>query len=168
MIKNYIILNMKINKKPFKRCPRCDNKCIQTATKCNECGLIFSRLDYATNKAAKEMMKKDDRDYILYTSTLPKDISYTKLLLYTLFLGLFGGHYYYVGKYVKGILMSAMMVYTIVCVIFNVYLVEALSVLYVPIGIGVLAWMVSCVYVICKKFKVPVCIETTETGGFKV
>ncbi len=114
------------------------------------------------------MIKKGDRDYILYTNEIPKDLSYTKLLLYTLFLGLFGAHYYYTGKYIKGILMSAMMAYTIVCLIFNAYLVEYLSILYLPIGIGVLAWIISCVYVICKKFKVPVCIETTATGGFKV
>ena len=64
--------------------------------------------------------------------------------------------------------MSAMMAYAIVCVVFNAYLVDVLSVLYVPVGVGVLAWIVSCVYVISKKFKVPVSIETTETGGFKV
>ena len=159
---------MKIRNKPFKHCPRCDNKCIQTAEKCDECGLIFSRLDFATNKAAKELMKKGERDYIIYTNQLPKDLSYTKLLLYTLLLGLIGVQYYYTGKYIKGILMSAMMAYAIVCLIFNAYLVEYLSFLYLPIGIGVLAWIVSCVYVICKKFKVPVFIETTETGGFKV
>lgn len=158
---------MKQNK-IFKRCPRCDNKCLLNATKCEECGLIFSRLEFATNTAAKNMIKKGDRNYILYTSDLPKDLSYTKLLIYTLILGLFGAHYYYTGKYIKGILMSAMMAYAIVCLIFNAYLVEYLSFLYLPIGIGVLAWIVSCVYVICKKFKVPVFIETTETGGFKV
>ena len=158
---------MKQNK-IFKRCPRCDNKCLLNATKCEECGLIFSRLEFATNTAAKNMIKKGDRSYILYTSDLPKDLSYTKLLIYTLILGLFGTHYYYTGKYIKGILMSAMMAYAIVCLIFNAYLVEYLSFLYLPIGIGVLAWIVSCVYVICKKFKVPVFIETTETGGFKV
>ncbi len=158
---------MKQNK-IFKRCPRCDNKCLLNATKCEECGLIFSRLEFATNTAAKNMIKKGDRSYILYTSDLPKDLSYTKLLIYTLILGLFGAHYYYTGKYIKGILMSAMMAYAIVCLIFNAYLVEYLSFLYLPIGIGVLAWIVSCVYVICKKFKVPVFIETTETGGFKV
>lgn len=158
---------MKENK-IFKRCPRCDNKCLLNATKCEECGLIFSRLEFATNTAAKNMIKKGDRSYILYTSDLPKDLSYTKLLIYTLILGLFGAHYYYTGKYIKGILMSAMMAYAIVCLIFNAYLVEYLSFLYLPIGIGVLAWIVSCVYVICKKFKVPVFIETTETGGFKV
>ena len=146
----------------------CDNKCLLNATKCEECGLIFSRLEFATNTAAKNMIKKGDRSYILYTSDLPKDLSYTKLLIYTLILGLFGAHYYYTGKYIKGILMSAMMAYAIVCLIFNAYLVEYLSFLYLPIGIGVLAWIVSCVYVICKKFKVPVFIETTETGGFKV
>ena len=158
---------MKQNK-IFKRCPRCDNKCLLNATKCEECGLIFSRLEFATNTAAKNMIKKGDRSYILYTSDLPKDLSYTKLLIYTLILGLFGAHYYYTGKYIKGILMSAMMAYAIVCLIFNAYLVEYLSFLYLPIGIGVLAWIVSCVYVICKKFKVPVFIEPTETGGFKV
>ena len=158
---------MKQNK-IFKRCPRCDNKCLLNATKCEDCGLIFSRLEFATNTAAKNMIKKGDRSYILYTSDLPKDLSYTKLLIYTLILGLFGAHYYYTGKYIKGILMSAMMAYAIVCLIFNAYLVEYLSFLYLPIGIGVLAWIVSCVYVICKKFKVPVFIETTETGGFKV
>ena len=47
-----------------------------------------------------------------------------------------------------------------VCLIF--------SFLYVPIGLGVLAWIVSVVYVISKKFKVPVYIERAETGGFKV
>ena len=155
-------------RKVFKRCPRCDNKCLQTAQKCDECGLLFSRLDYAANTAAKNLIKKGDRDYILYTSILPKDLSYTKLLLYTLFLGLFGAQYYYTGKYIKGFLMSAMMAYAIVCVVFNAYLVDVLSVLYVPVGVGVLAWIVSCVYVISKKFKVPVSIETTETGGFKV
>ena len=158
---------MKQNK-IFKRCPRCDNKCLLNATKCDECGLIFSRLEFATNTAAKNMIKKGDRSYILYTSDLPKDLSYTKLLIYTLILGVFGAHYYYTGKYIKGILMSAMMAYAIVCLIFNSYLVEYLSILYLPIGIGVLAWIISCVYVICKKFKVPVFIETTETGGFKV
>ncbi len=158
---------MKHNK-IFKRCPRCDNKCLLNATKCEECGLIFSRLEFATNTAAKNMIKKGDRSYLLYTSTLPKDLSYTKLLIYTLLFGLFGAHYYYTGKYIKGILMSAMMAYAIVCVIFNAYLVDYLSILYLPIGIGVLAWIISCVYVISKKFKVPVFIETTETGGFKV
>lgn len=155
-------------KKPFKHCPRCDKKMLVTATKCDECGLIFSRLDYATNKAAKEKLKRGDRDYILQVTTIPKDVSYLKLLLYTLFLGLMGGHYYYVGKYVKGALMTLMFTYAIFCVIFNAQIVEYLTILYIPLGVGVLAWMVSCMYVICKKFKIPVSIEMTETGGFKV
>ena len=154
--------------KIFKRCPRCDNKCLQNATKCEECGLIFSRLEFATNTAAKNMIKKGDRSYILYTSALPKDVSQTKLLVYTLILGLVGAHYYYTGKYVKGAFMSLAMLYALFCVIFNAYLVDYLTFLYIPIGIAVLSWIVSSIYVICKKFKVPVYIETTESGGFKV
>ncbi len=155
-------------KKLYKRCPRCDRKMLATASKCDECGLIFSRLEYATNTAAKEKFKNGDRDYIIYVSNLPSDVSYLRLLLYTFFLGLVGGHYYYVGKYIKGVLMTLIFVYAAFCVIFNAYIVDYLQLLYVPMGIGVLSWIVSCVYVISKKFKVPVSIEVTETGGFKV
>lgn len=161
---------MKFNTKPYKRCPRCDNKCLITQTKCEECGLIFARMDMATNRAAKNMIKRGDRQYLLYTNKLPKDLSYTKLLLYTIFLGLFGAQYYYTGKYIKGFLMSAGFVYTLVCVIFNAALQPIFEsyFLYVPVGIYAFAWVISMCYVIIKKFKVPVCIETTETGGFKV
>ena len=161
---------MKIERKqkPFKHCPRCDMKMLATATKCEECGLIFARLEYATNTAAKEKIKNGDRDYILEITTIPKDVSYVKLLLYTLFLGIFGGQYYYVGKYVKGALMTLVSLYTLFCVIFNSQIVDYLNFLYLPVGVGVLAWMISCMFVICKKFKIPVSIEMTDTGGFKV
>lgn len=156
--------------KMFKRCPRCDNKCISSAEKCPDCGLIFSRLQYATNGAAKEKMRRGDREYILYVTELPKDLSYVKLLLFSLFLGLFGVHYYYTGKYVKGFLMSALFAYTIVLVMFNQYLVAhefLMEILAIPVAILVLAWIVSVVYVLSRKFKVPVAIEVSKTGGFK-
>lgn len=159
---------MKIKNKPFKHCPRCDNKCIQTAEKCDDCGLIFSRLDFATNKAAKELMKKGERDYIIYTTQLPKDLSYTKLLLYTLLLGLVGAQYYYTGKYIKGFLMTTCFAIATIGVIFNSFLLNVIELIYIPCGIAVIAWIVSCVYVISRKFKVPICLERMETGGFKV
>lgn len=161
---------MKYKSSPYKRCPRCDNKCLATHTKCDECGLVFARMDMATNKAAKNMIKRGDRQYVLYTKNLPKDISYVKLLLFSIFLGLVGGHYYYTGKYIKAFLMSAGFAYTLVCVIFNYALQNFMDTyyLYVPIGILAFSWVVSVCYVLIKKFKVPVCIETTKTGGLKV
>ena len=102
---------------------------------------------------------------MIYTNQYPKDVSYIKLLLYTIFFGIFGGHYYYVGKYVKGGLMSASFVYLIFCTIFNTQMVNYLenSYFYLPIGIAGFAWIYSMVCVICRKFRVPVTVELPES-----
>ena len=156
---------MKFRKtKPYKKCPRCGNKCLVAQAKCEECDLVFSRMEFATNKAAKKKLRHLDNDYIIYTNQLPKDVSYWKLILITLFVGLMGGHYYYVGKYVKGGLMTASFVYLIFCTVFNAQIYSALEAgAYVPIGIAAFAWMASLVYVCCKKFKVPVIVEIPKT-----
>lgn len=150
--------------KQFKKCPRCGNKCLVSQHECEECGLLFSRLELATNKEAKKKILHFDTDFVVYTKDLPKDVSYIKLLLLTIFLGITGAHYYYVGKFIKGILMSLCFVYLIFCTIFNAQMVEYLETyyLYLPIGIAAFAWMVSIVYVAFKKFKVPVAIETED------
>ncbi len=154
---------MKFRKKnkPFKKCPRCGNKCLQQQSKCEECGLLFSRLEFASNKAAKKKLRRFDRDFIIYTNQLPKDVGYFKLMMYAFFLGLFGGHYYYVGKYLKGALMTLSFIYLLFCTIFNAQLVEYMETyyLYAPIGVYAFAWIVSLIYVCLKKFKVPVIVE---------
>ena len=48
----------------YKKCPRCGNKCLLSQEKCDDCGLIFSRLQYASNKAAKRRILKFDKDCI--------------------------------------------------------------------------------------------------------
>lgn len=155
---------MKFQKKenPYKRCPRCGNKCLKIQEKCPECDLIFSRLQLATNKAAKKKLAHFDRDYVIFTKNLPSDVQWWKLLLYTIFLGWFGGHYYYVGKYIKGLFMSLGFVYLVVGTIFNAQIVAAnATLLYLPIAIYALAWMVSFCYVASKKFKVPIYVDQT-------
>ncbi len=144
-----------------KRCPRCGTRCMLSQNRCPECDLIFSRLEFASNKAAKKQLRKFNRDYIVYTKDLPKDVSYFKLLILTLLFGLFGAQYYYVGKYEKGILMTVSFVYLVLCTIFNAYLVEYMETmfLYFPIGLAGMAWMVSIVYVVCRKFKVPIMVD---------
>ncbi len=151
---------MKLQKN-YKKCPRCGNKCFINQEKCEECALIFSRMQFASNKAAKKKIRKFDTDFVIYTNQYPSDISWLKLLLYTLFFGLVGGQYYYVGKYVKGGLMSASFVYLIFCTVFNAYIYQS-SYLFLPIGIAALAWIVSIVYVATKKFKVPVIVQMPE------
>lgn len=148
----------------YKKCPRCGNKCLKSQSQCEECGLLFQRMEFASNKAAKKKLLHFDNDYVIYTNQYPKDVSYIKLLLLTIFLGIFGGHYYYVGKYIKGGLMSISFVYLVFCTVFNAQMVEYLETyyLYLPIGIAAFSWMVSLVYVILKKFKVPVTIDMSS------
>ncbi len=123
--------------------------------------MVFSRLQYASNKAAKKKLLHFDKDYVIYTNQLPKDIKYWKLVIYSIFLGLFGGQYYYVGKYFKGLLMSLGSIYLFLCTIFNAQIYEYMenNYLFVPIGIYALAWIISVGFVLTKKFKVPIYID---------
>lgn len=147
-------------KKPYKKCPRCGNKCLENQTRCEECDLIFPRLVFATNKAAKQKLAHFDRDFVIFTSDLPKDVSYWKLFFLTLFLGLFGAHYYYVGKYIKGFVMDLGFVYLMIGVFFNdVIVAQNLTFLYLPIAFYALAWIISFSFVILHKFKVPIYVD---------
>ncbi|MDE6583580.1 MAG: hypothetical protein K2K31_02920 [Clostridia bacterium] len=152
-----------IKPKTHKKCPRCGNKCLINQTRCEECDLLFSRLEYASNKAAKKKLRKFDTDFVIYTNQYPKDVNWYKLMAMTFFTGIFGGHYYYTGKYIKGIIMSMCFIYAIFCTIFNSYLVNSLeSFLYIPIGLEGMAWIISLIYVCCKKYKVPVIVEMPD------
>lgn len=150
--------------KNHKVCPRCGNKCLLNQEKCEECNLIFSRMQYASNVAAKKKLRKFDTDFVIYTNQYPNDVSWIKMLLYCIFFGIMGGHYYYVGKYIKGGLMSASFVYLIFCTVFNAYMFDYMEAnyLFLPIGIAALAWVVSLVFVCTKKFKVPVIVDIPD------
>ena len=144
-------------KKNYKRCPRCNNKCLLAQAKCEECGLVFERLQYISNKAAKKKILKFDTDYVLYTTKYPADLKWWKVLLICTFLGIFGGHYYYVGKYWKGAVMTAFSVLWIFCGIFNDVMFPYLeNGLYLPIGFAGLLWIISLCFVMSRRFKVPV------------
>ena len=65
----------KSKEKMFKDCPRCGIRCLATADTCQECGLVFARMEIATNADAKKKIKRGDKDYIIKTSQLPGDVS---------------------------------------------------------------------------------------------
>jgi len=155
---------MKIKPKTKKVCPRCGNKCLIAQERCEECDLVFGRLQYASNRAAKEKIRHFDTDFVIYTNQYPSDVSWWKLLMLAFLTGLVGGHYYYVGKYWKGGLMTTGFIYLIFCTIFNAEMVNAMTsyFAYFPIGILALSWLVSLIYVCFKKFKVPVIVELPD------
>lgn len=148
----------------YKICPRCGLKSLSVADSCQECGLIFSRLALATNKDAKRKMARGDKDFIIMTSNLPSDIKWYKLLLMTIFLGLFGGHCFYVGRYWRGGMLLVNGISLILYVVFNAQLVAVdggrlIAALTTIGGIIMLFWIFDVIWVIIKKFKVPVAID---------
>ncbi len=131
---------------------------------CEECGLVFERLNFATNKDAKRKIKRGDREYIIRTRKLPSDVKYWKLLLLVIFTGLMGGHNYYVGRYLRGAIFSILFTITIVCCVLNSYIVshfpqwmELIGALLIgPFG---LCWLFDVTLVLMRKFRVPIAID---------
>ena len=87
---------MKILGRKTKKCPRCKNVCLLSQVECDECGLAFAKLDMATNKEGKRRLFRGQKEQVVYVKKYPKDVKKWKMILITLFLGLFGGHYFYV------------------------------------------------------------------------
>ena len=148
----------------IKKCPRCGLKMYEGAQECSDCGLIFSRLEIATNKEAKAKKLRNDRDFIINTSKLPSDVSFLKLLLLSIFLGPFGAHCFYVGRYLRGSILLTDMIAIIMFVVFNPQLVaiedgKLITALATISGAIMLIWFLDIFLIITKKFKVPVAID---------
>ena len=109
------------------------------------------------------LQKRGEKDFIVYTSKLPSDVSYVKLLCLTIFTGLFGGHCFYVGRYLRASILLLNFLLDVFLVVFNSQiiafsqtLVGALSTLS---GFIMFAWFWDIFMVAFKKFKVPVAID---------
>lgn len=150
-------------------CPRCGLRCYEGIETCPDCGLVFSRLEIATNKDAKQKMRRHDHDFIIMTSKLPSDVSRTKLILYTIFFGVFGGHCFYVGRYWRGATFLTTFIAMLLMVVFNSSLAAIgngalLGVLSTILGLIMLMWPWDIFMVVLKKFKVPIAIDLESNG----
>ena len=67
-------------------CPICGCK-MPNKTMCIYCKITGDQVENASNKKAKERIKNHDRKEVYYSTTMPKDVNRTKLLLLTLLLG---------------------------------------------------------------------------------
>ena len=158
---------MKIREKTTFECPRCGLKCLKGVESCPECGLVFSRLEIATNKDAKQKIRRHDKDFIINTSQIPSDVSYVKLLLLVIFVGIFGGHCFYVGRYWRGAILLVNALLLMSYVIFNDFLVNVdggklIAALATLGGFVLLVWAYDVISVILKRFKIPVAIDVDE------
>lgn len=150
--------------KTFKVCPRCGLKSLSIQETCPDCGLVFARLEIATNKDAKKLIRRRETDYIIKTSTLPKDVNYYKLLMWVLFTGIFGGHCFRVGRYWRGGLLLVNFLLIIVYFALNSKIIQAggtglIASLCTISGLIMLVWIYDIIMIAIKKFKVPVAID---------
>ncbi len=151
-------------KEKNKVCPRCGLKVPEHIDECPDCGLIFSRLEIATNKEAKRKKLRGDRDYIINTTVLPSDVSFIKLLLFCIFLGPLGAHNFYVGRYLKGSVLLTDFTILFFMVIFNSQLIEVggealVGTISTILGLIMLMWFWDLFMIIVKKYKFPVAID---------
>ena len=154
------------NFKKSKTCPRCNEKCDLTATKCTDCGLVFARLELGSNKLAKKKILTGKKDEVVYNRAIPKDVNKWILWSLVFFFGIFGAHNLYVGKFWKGAYMALCGLLSIACVTFTNFsftdLLLQLSVL--PCGIMGFMWLFDMVDIVFGRFRVPIAIDL---GGDK-
>lgn len=147
-------------RKDTKKCPRCGQKCLQNQKDCPCCGLIFKRLEMATNTQAKKQFFKKDKSIVM-TKDLPKDVKRWVLILLCVFLGPFGAHCFAVGRYYRA---TYMLVVTIVSlVIISIQYTAAVEVFmsyfFLFVALMTIFWMTDLIQICFGFFKVPVALE---------
>lgn len=152
-------------RKDVKRCPRCDERALLSQPKCNSCGLIYARVENATNAEAKRQFFQKDKAMLMVKQT-PKDVNRTKLLLLGGFLGAFGAHNFYVGRYYKAIFMFlvSLLVLVYVSLPFSEVMLAIMSSPFVVIPSGVVAifWVIDFMQIVFNKYKIPVAIRRED------
>lgn len=151
-----------MKQKIWKKCPRCHEKNYIANKKCENCGLVFSRLEFTSSKKAKEAIIKREKEKIIKVTDFPKDLSRTKALIYCGLFGIIGIHNIYVKRYFKGffslffVLLTAILIAildsAVVAKIYETFL-------FIPGGLVFFFWFYDFVMLACKKYKVPVALD---------
>ena len=131
---------------------------------CPSCQLNFNKFNSATNAEAKTAMRAGEKDKVLLRTGFPSDVSKTKLLILTIFLGFMGAHYYYVGRNKMGLFFSIFSGFGIIDAIItalldatpsgDLYQIFTLCVL--VWGVVMFIWIIDIAKICVNKFKIPV------------
>ena len=146
-----------------KKCPRCQQKNLEQAIKCSSCGLIFERLERATNVAAKKVIKQGYKEKVVYVTNTPKDLKRATLIILTIALGIFGAHCFYVGRNTKGIIMLCLGTLSLIMGMLSIMNMITTGLAYLLsfiVGVNALIWLLDCLDVCIFRFKIPVYIDT--------
>ena len=145
-------------------CPKCYGKMKKDQVRCQSCGFNINTMRGASNKEAKKALKSIYKDDVLYTTEIPEDVSKKKLLLLTIFLGIFGANHFYVGKLWQGLYMcissSVALIFAIILTIFEPGSASVLDMIFqfllVFQGVNLVIWIFSIANVALERYKIPV------------
>lgn len=158
---------MKINSSsPFKKCPRCKEKCFVHEKACHECGLVFERLNYTSNKTAKKLIWKRRRRETIMTSDWPYDAKKSTALWLCGLLGFTGAHNFYLGRFWKafvclfGIVLSIIMVILNDTVIYGTSAYEILRwIVLIPGSCCLIFWISDFITIFFERYKISAAID---------
>lgn len=145
-------------------CPKCYGKIDKKQQRCQHCGFYMNQLDNASNKEAKRIRRTIYKDDILYSTKIPYDVSKKKLLLFSIFLGLFGVHDFYVGKIWQGLYFcistSVTLIVSTVLMIMNTIFDNIVQRIFefwtVFQGFAIIFWIWDIFKISLERFKIPV------------
>ena len=146
-------------------CPKCYANCKKEQVRCYHCGFDLTLLDGATNKGAKEARKSIYKDDIMKFKGIPPDVKKKKLVLLSIFLGIFGAHNFYVGKLWQGLFMCISTTVTLVLstLVSMFGIVDMYNTLYIAFqfwlifqGATVLMWVFDIILIFLERWKIPV------------
>lgn len=153
------------------RCPQCGCS-MEKTNNCPYCDISKEQVYFASNKKAKELLKKKQKDKVCYSSVKPRDVDRIKFLMLTLFLGFVGAGNFYVGRRGKGLFcclstVIALVVYFVKTLFENkgytVGLVNIIAeVAVVCATITVLFWVVDLLSILLNIYKYPVVVPDRE------
>ena len=139
-------------------CPKCYGKVNKNTNRCDYCGMRMSDLEGATNAQAKIALKSIYKDDVMYVEKLPKDVSKKKLLLLSIFAGVFGAHDFYVGRLWRGLYKVFTLAFLVCLIVIhggsknNIYFAIA----QILQGISFVICLLDILYISIGKYKVPV------------
>lgn len=159
-------MSLKFKSSPFQKCPRCKTKCMLRSKKCHECGLVFERLNYTSNKTAKRNILKGRRSEVLMVTDFPYDAKKSTALILCGLLGFSGAHNFYLGRFWKasfvllGLLLSLTTVLLTEYGLYDTTLYTVIRYFAILPGASVLIfWIWDFIGIFLERYKIPVSID---------
>ena len=142
-------------------CPKCYGRVNKNTQRCDFCGMRMKEIDGATNKEAKVALKGIYKDDVLMTKNLPQDVNKKKLLLLSIFFGIFGVHNFYVGRKWRAIYQLVSLVLMTLAYVMEIVIIGTINGKYswpfqILMGMALVIWLADIMAISMNRYKVPV------------